>query len=71
MDCERPESAHIAVMAREVTCECGAVYRVEGHTTPIPDTDIADCEVCGKRLAAWHNSTIINEYTLVKRPVKK
>jgi len=58
-------------MAREVTCECGAVYKVEEHTTPIPATGYADCKVCGKRLAAWHNVTTFNEYTLIKRPVGK
>jgi hypothetical protein len=67
----RNEAAAALTVAREVTCECGAVYRVEGHATPVPDTDNADCEVCGKRLAAWHNSKIINEYTLIKRPLGK
>jgi hypothetical protein len=58
-------------MAREVTCECGAVYRVLERTTPVPDTDYVDCEVCGKRVAAWHNVTTVNEYTLIRRPVGK
>jgi hypothetical protein len=58
-------------MAREVTCECGAVYKVQQRTTPVPDTNYVDCEVCGKRLAAWHNMTTFNEYTLIKPPVRK
>ena len=41
------------------------------QTTPIPATGYADCKVCGKRLAAWHNVTTFNEYTLIKRPVGK
>ena len=39
------------------------------QTTPIQATGYADCKVCGKRLAAWHNVTTFNEYTLIKRPV--
>jgi hypothetical protein len=58
-------------MAREVTCECGAVYKVQERPTPVPDTGYVDCAVCGKRVAAWHNVTKINEYTLIKRPVGK
>jgi hypothetical protein len=51
-------------MARE-TCQCGAVYEVKWHHTPIPDTDSEDCVKCGRRLASWHHQTTWPEYILV------
>lgn len=54
-------------MAQE-TCKCGAVYEVTYRRTPIPDTDTADCEVCGARLASWRQSTSWPDYQLISRP---
>jgi hypothetical protein len=51
----------------DFTCDCRAVYRVDWTTTPLPDTDSADCEHCGKRLGAWSETTWPS-YTLIKRP---
>ena len=54
-------------MAQKI-CECGAIYEVESHRTPIPGTDTASCEICKRELDRWDNSTTYRVYKLVKRP---
>jgi hypothetical protein len=46
---------------------CGSLYKVMWTTTPFPDTDTADCEVCGRRIQAWNNQTTWPDYQLMKR----
>jgi hypothetical protein len=49
------------------TCECGAVYRVRVTRSPFPDTDTANCDVCGKEMDRWRNSTSFRSYELVTK----
>lgn len=49
-------------------CECGAIYKKVSTTTPFTDTDDADCEVCGRRMDSWRNSTSFRSYELISRP---
>jgi len=46
-------------------CECGAIYQ---KISPFTDTDYADCEVCGRRMDSWRNSTSFRSYELISRP---
>jgi hypothetical protein len=48
-------------------CGCGAVYRKTFTTTPF-DIDDADCEVCGKRMDGWYNTTGFRSFELISRP---
>ena len=50
------------------TCSCGAVYRVTFTWTPIPDTESAECEVCGKTIRSWRNLVSWPSYELIERP---
>jgi hypothetical protein len=50
------------------TCDCGAVYKVRATRTPFPDTDDATCDVCGKVMDSWRQSTSFRSYELVSRP---
>ena len=49
-------------------CECGALYKKISTTTPFPDSDHEDCEVCGRRMDSWINSTSFRSYELISRP---
>jgi hypothetical protein len=44
------------------------VYRVTTTKTPIPDTDTAVCEHCGKVMDSWRQSTSFRSYDLISRP---
>jgi hypothetical protein len=52
-------------LAGKHKCECGAVYRVTTTRTPIPDTDTAVCEACGKVMDSWRQSTSLRSYDLI------
>ena len=39
-------------------CGCGAIY----------ETDDPDCEVCGKRMDGWYNTTGFRSFELISRP---
>jgi hypothetical protein len=49
------------------TCDCGAKYRVRSTRTPIPDTDDARCEECGKVMDSWRNSTSFRSYERIDK----
>jgi hypothetical protein len=48
-------------------CGCGAIYRKTFTTTPF-DADDADCEVCGKRMDGWYNTTGFRSFELISWP---
>jgi hypothetical protein len=69
-----PRAPHNGFMADNVkrgedyVCDgCGSLYKVMWTTTPFPDTDTADCEVCGRRIQSWNGQTTWPDYQLLKR----
>lgn len=43
---------------REIACEqCGAMYRITGHHSPMRDKDSINCRECGNELLRWNGST--------------
>ena len=48
-------------------CGCGAIYRKTFTTTPF-ETDDADCEICGKRMDGWYNTTGFRSFELISKP---
>jgi hypothetical protein len=51
-------------------CECGAIYKkISTSIVPFSDMEGADCEVCGKQMDSWSNSTsCFHYYELIRRP---
>ncbi|MET4199953.1 hypothetical protein ABIA95_003952 [Bradyrhizobium sp. LA8.1] len=49
-------------------CDCGAIYKMISTRTPFPDTDSAECEVCGRTMDSWRNSTAFRSFELLDRP---
>lgn len=42
----------------ELACEqCGAVYRITEHHSPMRDKDSINCRDCGSELLRWNGST--------------
>jgi hypothetical protein len=50
------------------TCECGTLYKVTASNVEEPTSDHVDCELCGATMEAWHNSTSVPHYELIRRP---
>jgi hypothetical protein len=48
-------------------CDCGAMYQMATTTTEFPETSNAVCEVCGKVMDSWRESTIFRSYNLISR----
>lgn len=49
-------------------CGCGAIYR-KVLTTPFSSPDDVTCEVCGKQMHSWYNTTGFRSYELISRPL--
>ena len=60
---------YIRRMAETFKCpHCGALYEVIAHERIVSDDkDVADCQVCGKRMDATNDSRILR-YELVRMP---
>jgi transcription elongation factor Elf1 len=60
---------YIRRMAETFKCpHCGALYEIIAHERTVSDDkDVADCQVCGKRMHATDGSRILR-YELVRMP---
>jgi predicted RNA-binding Zn-ribbon protein involved in translation (DUF1610 family) len=60
---------YIRSMAETFKCpHCGALYEIIAHERTVSDDkDVADCQVCGKRINAPNGSRILR-YELVRMP---
>ena len=46
---------------------CGAVYEVTETKVAFQDTDVADCQECGKEMARWSSSRIPSYHLIENR----
>jgi hypothetical protein len=60
---------YIRSMAETFKCpHCGALYEIVAHERTVSDDrDVADCQVCGRRMDATNGSRILR-YELVRMP---
>jgi predicted RNA-binding Zn-ribbon protein involved in translation (DUF1610 family) len=60
---------YIRSMAETFKCpHCGALYEIIAHERTVSDDkDVADCQVCGRRMDATNGSRILR-YELVRMP---
>ena len=66
-DWESDHERRLARAYRALQVRVRAIYRKTFTTTPF-DTDDADCEVCGKRMDGWYNTTGFRSFELISRP---
>jgi hypothetical protein len=51
-------------------CACGALYKVTVTSVEEPASDHVNCQHCGAIMDAWHKSTNIPHYELIRLPEK-